>query len=133
MEPKVLEEVQAIRTELNKWSHEYYVLDRPTVEDHVYDEKYRRLVELEKQYPELVTADSPTKRVGGQILSGFEKVEHEIPMLSLGDVFSKEELADFKEKLEESVGEELVYNCELKIDGLAISLKFSHVQIQDTS
>ncbi|MBD5069734.1 MAG: NAD-dependent DNA ligase LigA [Lactobacillus sp.] len=124
MEPKVLEEVQAIRTELNKWSHEYYVLDRPTVEDHVYDEKYRRLVELEKQYPELVTADSPTKRVGGQILSGFEKVEHEIPMLSLGDVFSKEELADFKEKLEESVGEELVYNCELKIDGLAISLVY---------
>lgn len=124
MEPKVLEEVQAIRAELNKWSHEYYVLDRPTVEDHVYDEKYRRLVELEKQYPELVTADSPTKRVGGQILSGFEKVEHEIPMLSLGDVFSKEELADFKEKLEESVGEELVYNCELKIDGLAISLVY---------
>ena len=124
MEPKVLEEVQAIRAELNKWSHEYYVLDRPTVEDHVYDEKYRRLVELEKQYPELVTADSPTKRVGGQILSGFEKVEHEIPMLSLGDVFSKEELADFKEKLEENVGEELVYNCELKIDGLAISLVY---------
>lgn len=90
MEAKTLEEVKDLRAQLNKWSHEYYVLDRPTVEDHVYDATYQRLVELETKYPELVTDDSPTRRVGGQVLSGFEKVEHEIPMLSLGDVFQKQ-------------------------------------------
>ena len=103
MEAKTLEEVKDLRAQLNKWSHEYYVLDRPTVEDHVYDATYQRLVELETKYPELITDDSPTRRVGGQVLSGFEKVEHEIPMLSLGDVFSKAELAEFKAKLEENV------------------------------
>ena len=124
MEAKTLEEVKDLRAQLNKWSHEYYVLDRPTVEDHVYDATYQRLVELETKYPELVTDDSPTRRVGGQVLSGFEKVEHEIPMLSLGDVFSKAELAEFKTKLEENVAKTFAYSCELKIDGLAISLVY---------
>ena len=72
MEAKTLEEVKDLRAQLNKWSHEYYVLDRPTVEDHVYDATYQRLVELETKYPELITDDSPTRRVGGQVLSGFE-------------------------------------------------------------
>ena len=124
MEAKTLEEVKDLRAQLNKWSHEYYVLDRPTVEDHVYDATYQRLVELETKYPELITDDSPTRRVGGQVLSGFEKVEHEIPMLSLGDVFSKAELAEFKAKLEENVKTTFAYSCELKIDGLAISLVY---------
>ena len=124
MEAMTLEEVKDLRAQLNKWSHEYYVLDRPTVEDHVYDATYQRLVELETKYPELITDDSPTRRVGGQVLSGFEKVEHEIPMLSLGDVFSKAELAEFKAKLEENVKTTFAYSCELKIDGLAISLVY---------
>ena len=119
MEAKTLEEVKDLRAQLNKWSHEYYVLDRPTVEDHVYDATYQRLVELETKYPELITDDSPTRRVGGQVLSGFEKVEHEIPMLSLGDVFSKAELAEFKAKLEENVKTTFAYSCELKIDGFS--------------
>lgn len=124
MEAKIKQEVTDLRKKLDQWSNEYYVLDTPTVEDHVYDQAYKRLVKLETKYPELVTEDSPTKRVGGKVLSGFEKVEHEIPMLSLGDVFSKAELADFTEKLEANVAEKLAYNCELKIDGLAISLVY---------
>lgn len=117
-------ELESLREKLTKWSREYYVLDAPTVEDHVYDENYKRLLELEAKFPELVTKDSPSQRVGGKILTNFTKVEHEIPMLSLGDVFSKEELADFVKRLNENAGADFGYNCELKIDGLAISLTY---------
>lgn len=117
-------ELESLREKLTKWSREYYVLDAPTVEDHVYDENYKRLLELEAKFPELVTKDSPSQRVGGRILTNFTKVEHEIPMLSLGDVFSKEELADFVKRLNENAGDDFGYNCELKIDGLAISLTY---------
>ena len=117
-------ELESLREKLTKWSKEYYVLDAPTVEDHVYDENYKRLLELEAKFPELVTKDSPSQRVGGKILTNFTKVEHEIPMLSLGDVFSKEELADFVKRLNENAGADFGYNCELKIDGLAISLTY---------
>lgn len=119
-------ELEGLREKLARWSREYYVEDSPSVEDHVYDECYRRLVELERQFPELVTPDSPTQRVGGRILESFAKVGHDIPMLSLGDVFSKEELADFVGHLEETAGSNLSYNCELKIDGLAISLVYEN-------
>ncbi|MCP0886091.1 NAD-dependent DNA ligase LigA [Ligilactobacillus sp. WILCCON 0076] len=118
------EELVKLRKQLIGWSHDYYVLDKPTVEDAVYDVAYQRLIELEKQFPELITPDSPTQRVGGQVLEGFTKVEHEIPMLSLGDVFSKEELADFIVHLNEQTNADFEYNCELKIDGLAISLTY---------
>ena len=124
MEAKEQQEIVTLRERLTKWSKEYYELDRPTVEDHVYDQAYRRLVELEAKYPESITADSPTRRVGGQVANGFEKVTHSIPMLSLGDVFSKAELAEFVKKLTESIGETVAFDCELKIDGLAISLVY---------
>lgn len=123
---KASREAAALRQKLNKWSREYYVLDRPSVDDHVYDENYVRLQEIEKEYPNLITPDSPTQRVGGQVLEGFTKVRHEIPMLSLGDVFSKEELFDFTSKLQQDTGKEFAYNCELKIDGLAISLTYEN-------
>ena len=116
--------VTELRRQLNQWSHEYYVLDKPTVADHVYDQVYEKLRQLEADFPELVTADSPTQRVGGQVLAGFTKVQHEIPMLSLGDVFSEDELLAFTNKLQADTGQTFAYNCELKIDGLAISLTY---------
>ena len=118
--------INQLRTDLIEWTRQYYVLDQPTVEDHVYDESYRQLTELEQAFPSLVTPDSPTQRVGGQVLPGFEKVTHEIPMLSLGDVFSIEELSEFDQRLQKSVGSEVSYNAELKIDGLAISLTYEN-------
>ena len=116
----------ALRQQLMTWSQEYYVNDNPSVEDAVYDQAYRELLTLEQQFPNLVTADSPSQRVGGQVLAGFTKVEHEIPMLSLGDVFSKEELAAFIDRLNEATKAPFAYNCELKIDGLAISLTYEN-------
>ncbi|TWW13700.1 DNA ligase [Dellaglioa algida] len=118
--------INQLRTDLIEWTRQYYVLDQPTVEDHVYDESYRQLTELEQAFPSLVTPDSPTQRVGGQVLPGFEKVTHEIPMLSLGDVFSIEELSEFNQRLQKSVESEVSYNAELKIDGLAISLTYEN-------
>lgn len=122
------EQVRTLREKLNRWSNEYYVLDNPTVEDHVYDQTYQELLDLEEKYPELKTPNSPTQRVGGTVLNGFTKVNHEIPMLSLGDVFSEAELMAFLDRLEENVGQTLDYSCELKIDGLAISLTYENGQ-----
>ena len=79
-----------LRDELNQYAYEYYVQDQPSVEDFVYDKKYQELVELETEYPDLITPESPTQRVGGKVLEGFEKVVHDIPLYSLNDVFSKE-------------------------------------------
>lgn len=121
---KLQQQFDELRSQLNTWSREYYSLDKPSVPDDVYDQKYQELVKLEKAHPEMITPDSPTQRVGGQVLSGFEKIGHEIPMLSLGDVFSKEELADFVANLDQMVDQQIDYNCELKIDGLAISLVY---------
>lgn len=124
MAAKEAELAAQLRQKLNQWGREYYVLDQPSVEDAVYDQTYRQLQELEAKNPAVITPDSPTQRVGGQILAGFEKVTHETPMLSLGDVFSKAELKDFIERLHKNVGEQVPFNCELKIDGLAISLTY---------
>ena len=121
---KLQQQFDELRSQLNTWSREYYSLDKPSVPDDVYDQKYQELVKLEKAHPEMITPDSPTQRVGGQVLTGFEKIGHEIPMLSLGDVFSKEELADFVVNLDQTVDQQIDYNCELKIDGLAISLVY---------
>ena len=121
---KLQQQFDELRSQLNTWSREYYSFDNPSVPDDVYDQKYQELVNLEKAHPEMITPDSPTQRVGGQVLTGFEKIGHEIPMLSLGDVFSKEELADFVANLDQTVHQQIDYNCELKIDGLAISLVY---------
>ncbi len=119
---KAGKKAEKLRQKLNQWGREYYVLDQPTVEDRVYDKNYRELQDLEKKHPEVVTADSPTQRVGGHVLSGFEKIRHDITMLSLGDVFSKGELSSFIKRLNKHADKKVPFNCELKIDGLAISL-----------
>lgn len=115
-----------LRNELNQYSYEYYVQDQPSVEDFVYDKKYQELVEIETEYPDLITPESPTQRVGGKVLEGFEKVVHDIPLYSLNDVFSKDELIAFDERVKKAIGHAVSYCCELKIDGLSISLKYEN-------
>ncbi|SFH69334.1 NAD-dependent DNA ligase LigA [Pisciglobus halotolerans] len=116
--------VDELRLQLDRYSHEYYVLDKPTVTDAEYDRLYHELLGLEEQYPELISNDSPTQRVGGTILPGFEKVIHEIPMLSLGNAFNETDLKEFDRRNRKLTDKNIQYICELKIDGLAISLKY---------
>ncbi|BFL78153.1 NAD-dependent DNA ligase LigA [Staphylococcus hominis subsp. novobiosepticus] len=108
---------------LNQYSYEYYVKDNPSVPDSEYDKLLRELIDIENTHPELKTDDSPTVRVGGEAQSSFEKVNHETPMLSLGNAFNEEELRRFDERIREHIGN-VEYMCELKIDGLAVSLKY---------
>ncbi|HEW0687041.1 TPA: NAD-dependent DNA ligase LigA [Streptococcus pneumoniae] len=108
---------------LNRYATEYYTSDNPSVSDSEYDRLYRELVELETTYPEQVLADSPTHRVGGKVLDGFEKYSHQYPLYSLQDAFSREELDAFDARVRKEVAHP-TYICELKIDGLSISLTY---------
>lgn len=114
--------VEELIPQLNQYSHEYYVLDHPSVEDEVYDKLYRELVELEEKFPELITENSPTQRVGGELLEGFKKVEHPSPMLSLDNIFNYDELVAFDKRIRSLTPKNISYHVELKIDGLAVSL-----------
>ena len=108
---------------LNRYATEYYTSDNPSVSDSEYDRLYRELVELETAYPDQVLADSPTHRVGGKVLDGFEKYSHQYPLYSLQDAFSREELEAFDARVRKEVAHP-TYICELKIDGLSISLTY---------
>lgn len=108
---------------LNRYATEYYTSDNPSVSDSEYDRLYRELVELETAYPDQVLADSPTHRVGGKVLDGFEKYSHQYPLYSLQDAFSREELEAFDTRVRKEVAHP-TYICELKIDGLSISLTY---------
>ena len=108
---------------LNRYATEYYTSDNPSVSDSEYDRLYRELVELEAAYPDQVLADSPTHRVGGKVLDGFEKYSHQYPLYSLQDAFSREELEAFDARVRKEVPHP-TYICELKIDGLSISLTY---------
>ena len=121
MEPK--EEIAVLTKELEKHNYAYYVLDDPQIPDYEYDRMLRRLEELEQAYPEFASPLSPTKRVGGQALEQFEKVRHEVPLESLQDVFSFEELEDFDQKIRESYPD-MVYTVEPKVDGLSVALEY---------
>ncbi|MDR1697620.1 MAG: NAD-dependent DNA ligase LigA, partial [Erysipelotrichaceae bacterium] len=112
---------------LNQYNHEYYVLDNPTVDDFTYDRLMDELIHLENQHPDLVLDNSPTKRVGGTVLEAFRKVPHAYPMLSLGDVFNHDELLAFDKRVENILKtREYSYLCEMKIDGLGISLRYQN-------
>lgn len=108
---------------LNQYAHEYYTTDNPSVSDSEYDKLYHELLDLEKQYPEFVQPDSPTHRVGGKVLEGFEKYQHQYPLYSLQDAFSREELDVFDARIRKYFPD-VSYLCELKIDGLSISLMY---------
>ncbi|KSU86857.1 MULTISPECIES: NAD-dependent DNA ligase LigA [Priestia] len=116
--------IQELHELLNRYNYEYHVLDQPTVPDAEYDRLMNELIKLEEAFPELKTQDSPTQRVGGQVLDAFQKVEHRTPMLSLGNAFDEQDLRDFDRRIRQVVGDDFSYVCELKIDGLAVSLLY---------
>ncbi len=122
------ERIRQLREELTEYDYHYYVLDEPLVTDEYYDRLMRELRDLEAKHPELVTPDSPTQRVGGQAAERFEPVQHEVPMLSLDNAFSEQEMLDFDRRLHERLGVDsdrpLQYCAEPKLDGLAISLLY---------
>ena len=119
--------VEELTKLLNQYNKEYYVLDKPSVSDREYDRLMQELIELENQYPELKSTTSPTVRIGGAVLEGFNKIEHEKPMLSLGNAFNEGDLRDFDARIKK-VSPHISYVCELKIDGLAVTLHYANGQ-----
>ena len=126
MSTTIQQRIEELKEQLNRWSHEYYVEDKPTATDAEYDKVYHELVALEVEHPEFVTADSPTQRVGGEVLDQFQKVTHTNPMLSLSNAFSKEDLEEFDARLRKLTNRAIEYVCELKIDGLSIALTYQN-------
>jgi len=128
----VQERAQALSELLQQHNHAYYVLDAPTVSDAEFDALMRELQALEDQYPELRTPDSPTQRVGGQALEAFDSVRHAVPMLSLGNAFDDEEVSAFDQRVSQALRQagqlegSVSYFCELKLDGLALSLRYEN-------
>src|SRR3990167_8212877 len=130
------ERIAQLRSELDAHNYRYYVLDEPSVPDAEYDRLFNELKALETEYPQLVTPDSPTQRVGGSALSAFGEVRHEVPMLSLGNAFEEGDLLDFDRRVHEGLdlpagdlfggGAEVEYCCEPKLDGLAVSLLYQN-------
>ena len=108
---------------INEANHNYHVLDNPTITDQEYDKYLRELITLEEKYPELMDPNSPTQKIGGEVIEAFKKVNHKIPMFSLSNVFNEEEIIDFAEKTKNINGQQ-EYMCELKIDGLSVSLVY---------
>lgn len=131
MAPSTLAEAEALvkdlRQQINHHNHRYYVLDNPEIDDAAYDKLVRQLIEIEKAYPELITADSPTQRVGAAPMAGFDRVTHLTPMKSLGNAFSREELLAFDGRVKSGLGiDNVEYVIEHKIDGLAINLTYEN-------
>ena len=118
------QEILALRRELEQANYEYYVLDNPSMSDYDFDHKLRRLEELEAQHPELITPDSPTQRVGGKVADGFQEVVHRVPLESLQDVFSVEELEEFDQRVRDTLEDGVEYDVEPKVDGLSVALEY---------
>ena len=118
------DEIRQLRQQLIEESYRYYVLDQPTLSDYDYDMLQRRLAQLEREHPEEITPDSPTQRVGGAVLEGFESYTHRVPLESLQDVFGEDEVADFSRRMDEALGSPVEYTVEPKVDGLSIALEY---------
>jgi DNA ligase (NAD+) len=116
--------ITALSSQLKQHNYNYYVLAMPTIGDIDFDFKLKQLAELEKQFPEFAELDSPTQRVGGEITKEFETVPHKWPMLSLGNTYSEQELTDFDQRVRKAIGDDFEYVCELKFDGLSMSLTY---------
>lgn len=125
---QIEERVEALRKRINRYNYEYYVLDKPTIDDIQFDFLMKELESLESEYPELYDQNSPTMRVGGQINKGFVQRQHDFPMLSLANTYSREEIAEFVSRTEKALPEEseLEWVCELKYDGVAVSLLYEN-------
>lgn len=121
---KASKRIEELRKEIEHHNYKYYVLDAPEIEDTEYDKMMQELIALEEQYPELLTDDSPSQRVGGEALESFTKVEHTMPKLSLGNAFSEGDLRDFDRRIAKVINEEVEYVVEYKFDGLTVVLKY---------
>ena len=124
---QVIQRLAQLKRELAEHNHRYYVLDQPTIADSEWDKLFQELLALETRHPQLLTPDSPTQRVGGKPLKAFDEVTHRIPMLSLGNAFSEEDIDNFDRRCREGLDlgdTEIEYACEPKFDGLAISLTY---------
>lgn len=117
---------ESLKKEIAYHSHQYYVLDNPSITDGEYDKLMRELLKFEAQHPELVTPDSPSQKIGGVILDGFESVTHKVQMQSLQDAFSHDEVRDFDKRVKDALGEDAEYVVEHKIDGLSVSLEYEN-------
>jgi len=123
---EIKERIESIVKELNEHNYSYYVLAQPTLSDFEYDKKLEELAKLEKEYPEYLDPESPTIKVGGYITKEFETVKHKWPMLSLGNTYNQQDLKDFDERVRKVIGNDFEYVCELKFDGLSISLSYEN-------
>ncbi len=121
---KIEEKIKKLTDDLNQHNYNYYVLNKPTISDYEFDMRLKELEALENEYPQFASSNSPTKRVGGDITKKFKTVKHKYPMLSLANTYSKEELIDWENRIKKIVDSEIEYVCELKYDGVAISIKY---------
>jgi len=120
------QQINKLVKELNDHNYRYYVLAEPVISDYEFDMMLQKLADLEKEYPEFLQPDSPTQRVGGAITSEFTSAQHTYPMLSLSNTYSESELRDFDERVHKLIDEKIEYICELKFDGLSISLTYEN-------
>lgn len=123
---KLTKQIEDLIKQINRHNYNYHVLDKPEISDYEYDQLMRELMELESKFPALKHADSPTQRVGGAVLSGFEEVVHRSPKLSLGNVFDENDIRDFDTRVRKAVGDDVEYVVELKIDGLTVVLNYEN-------
>lgn len=124
------QQIQTLRRELHEHNYNYYVLDNPTISDFEFDQKLKQLQELEQKYPEFYDANSPTHRVGGEIIKNFETVRHTYRMFSLDNSYSKEDLEDWQKRIEKMIDGEIEFTCELKYDGASISLTYENGRLK---
>ncbi len=120
------QKIDQLTEELKQHNYNYYVLDKPTISDYDFDMLLKELQQLEEQFPELVYEDSPTKRVGGEVTKEFDTIKHKYPMLSLSNSYSREEIADFENRIKKLVDGDIEYVCELKYDGVAIGITYKN-------
>ena len=126
MDQAILQRYRELVEKLNSSARQYYIFDDPVISDAEYDASYQELVELEKQYPQLITEDSPTQNVGGSALATFNKVQHVPPMLSLENAFDENDIADFYERVYKAVGPNAEFFLEPKLDGLSVALIYKN-------
>jgi len=122
-------QIQTIAAELRQHNYNYYVLAMPTISDYDFDKKLEQLITLEKQYPEFAEPDSPSQKIGGFITKEFKTVKHKWPMLSLGNTYNEQELLDFDQRIRKAIGDNFEYVCELKFDGLSMSLTYENGEL----
>src|SRR6195952_1484496 len=122
--------IDALSSELKQHNYNYYVLAMPTITDFDFDKKLEELIALEKRFPELLDPDSPSQNVGGFITKEFKTVRHRWPMLSLGNTYNEQELLDFDQRIKKAIGDNFEYVCELKFDGLSMSLTYKDGKLE---